>query len=261
MPLPADTRVNIPGDLDTAAWDKVRADIRRRAFFMAGVERAEVLQAFRDTARAVSEGKLSPVEARKRLRAALARLNYRPAEGEEGTIKDLGTIKRMNVAIETNVEMVHGWANHTRQLGDTAYPAQELYRAEQRNAPRNWQARWMEAARQVGGKGVAKDGSMVALLTSPIWKALSRFGNPYPPYDFNSGMDVKPVGFKRAQELGLITPESVEDIKRARDEALEGGMNAGVEARPGVRDADLRAQLAKELDGVAEFDGEVLRMI
>jgi hypothetical protein len=43
-----------------------------------------------------------------------------------------------------------------------------------------------------GGRGGGCDAlkalpRMIARKDSPIWEALSRFGTPYPPFDFNSG--------------------------------------------------------------------------
>ena len=34
---------------------------------------------------------------------------------------------------------------------------------------------------------------MVALKEDPVWTRISRFGQPWPPFDFNSGMGVEDV--------------------------------------------------------------------
>lgn len=261
MPLPPDFRESIPAELRTADWDAVSAALRRRALFMSSVDQANILQAFRRAAAAMAEGQLSPQEARRLLRAALSLFRYTPDEGKEGTLQDLSSVRRMNVTLETNTQMVHGWANYQAQLADTAYPGQELYRAEQRRTRRDWAARWREAAASVGYKGVAKNGSMIALVTSPVWVALSRFGNPYPPFDFGSGMDVKPVPFSTCQALGLITTDTAAEQQQELARSMAAGPNANVQAAAHV-DGDLRAALARELDGVAEFDAAgVLRML
>lgn len=261
MPLPPDIRENVPADLKTKDWDEVSAELRRRAFFMAGVDQAATLQAFRRAAAKMAAGELSAVEARRLLRQYMALIRYQPEEGKEGTLDDLSSIRRMNVTLRTNVEMVHGWAQRQYQLADMAYPAQELYRAEQRRVPRDWSARWRDAAASVGWKGVARGGKMVALLVSPIWQAISRFGNPAPPYDFNSGMWVKPVSFTDAQALGLINEETRLQMDEARRGAMAEQLNKGVESNTELA-PDLRTALARELEGVAEFDADgTLRMI
>ena len=38
----------------------------------------------------------------------------------------------------------------------------------------------------------------------PIWSAISRFGNPYPPFDYNSGMGVDDVSYDEALKLGVL---------------------------------------------------------
>jgi hypothetical protein len=45
---------------------------------------------------------------------------------------------------------------------------------------------------------------MIARKDSPIWEALSRFGTPYPPFDFNSGMWTKDVSREEAVGFGIL---------------------------------------------------------
>ena len=45
---------------------------------------------------------------------------------------------------------------------------------------------------------------MVALLGDPVWTRISRFGLPYPPFDYGSGMAVRPVSRRECVRLGLI---------------------------------------------------------
>jgi hypothetical protein len=45
---------------------------------------------------------------------------------------------------------------------------------------------------------------MIALKTDPIWEALSRFGQPWPPFDYGSGMGVVAIDADEAIALGLI---------------------------------------------------------
>ena len=49
---------------------------------------------------------------------------------------------------------------------------------------------------------------MIALKTDALWAKISRFGTPWPPFDFNSGMGIADIGRSEAEKLGLLTPET-----------------------------------------------------
>ena len=107
--------------------------------------------------------------------------------------------------------------------------------------PRDWAARWREAAAAVNYEGVATDGSHIALLTSPIWRKLSRFDLDYPPFDFNSGMGVDPVDYEEAQRHGLVIPEATVDD-------MDGeSLNASLEASIAKMDGDLQQAFVEAL--------------
>ena len=117
-----------------------------------------------------------------------------------------------NLIINQNVESVQGYGQHLQSLQVIdAYPAQELYRLEDRDEPRDWESRWSAAG------GTFYDGRMVALKGDAVWTAISAFQTPWPPYDFNSGMWVKDVDRNDAIALGLMptteqgTPKSWND--------------------------------------------------
>jgi len=52
---------------------------------------------------------------------------------------------------------------------------------------------------------------MIAEINSPIWKNISRFDLPYPPFDFNSGMGVVDIERSDAIKLGLIPEDEPTD--------------------------------------------------
>lgn len=97
---------------------------------------------------------------------------------------------------------------------------------------------------------------MIALKTDPIWVKISRFGQPYPPYDYGSGMGVVDVSRAEAERLGLIsetaslTPASVPypDMTEARMPTLAD--------MPG-----LRAAITAVLGDTAVFRNGVLSLI
>lgn len=97
-----------------------------------------------------------------------------------------------------------------------AYPAQELERGGVRKRPRNWKKRWTDSGGKLYG------GRMIALVDDPIWAKISRWGNPLPPFDYNSGMDIAKVSLEDAQELGLIKKAtSAKTTERAKDNLEE----------------------------------------
>ena len=198
-----------PSGMDSRQWSAVQAGLRDRAFFSATVEDVRVLGAFRDVAARLAAGETDPSSARIAMRDALAAAGYRPPDAEDqgpGGIRNFMSQRRLDLILKTNVQQARGWAQFTE--GTTpgallAYPAQRLVRVRQRRMPRNWAARWKDAGDAVGWQGACRD-EFVALKLSPIWAKLSRFGMPYPPFDFNSGMGVEDVGRRKARELGLL---------------------------------------------------------
>lgn len=247
----------LPSELRTKEWQgnsRLAAWVSERAFFMASVTRHADLQAYRDAAAMMAEGRLSLQEARQRVRDALAASGYQAPAGLEGTIKDLSAVQRMNATLKTNVAMAAGWRDYTRRLGDADYPGQELYRGASAIKPRDWDERWKTAAASVGYKGVARDGSWIALIDSPVWIALSTFGNPYPPYDWGSHMRVRPVDFDVCVRLGLLTEDDY------GYERPIPSLNESVVVRPSISDPAVRRSLTDSLQGLAEWDGDMLRM-
>ena len=97
--------------------------------------------------------------------------------------------------------------------------AQELVRVEARDEERDWAGIWHAHG------GAFYDGRMVALKGDPVWVAISRFGLPYPPFDYNSGMGVEDVAHDEAVALGLIA----EDYLPPETSPLED-FNKGLEA-------------------------------
>lgn len=197
--------------------------------------------------RPVTEG-LDVASAHLTLKEALKEISYQPDPGKRGAIEDLSSDARVKLVIKTNVEMAQGYGNWQQgQATLDAFPAQELFRAEDRKEPRDWITRW----RGAGGQ-VFEGGRMIALKNDPIWMEISEFGLPYPPFDFGSGMDVRDVDREEAVALGLIGPD--EQI-----EPQDRGFNDDLELSNPARDEQLRAALQASMGIQVEFDGDVLR--
>ncbi len=168
---------------------------------------------------------LSEAEARQAIRAELAASGYSPAPEDRGTIKDFTSEQRLNLVIRTNVQTARGYGHMVQGMDPLVldqWPAQELFRAESRDLERDWGARWLAAAREVGDDGAIRawgaTGRMVARKDSGVWQALGdgaggfdadALHNPHPPFAFNSGMDVRDIDRDEAVELGLLGRDDV----------------------------------------------------
>ena len=187
--------------LNSAQWNQVQAGLRDRAFFSSRVESARFLHTARGMIAEGAAGRLSASEIRVKLREVLEAEGYAPAPGKEGGLQDLTSKRRLDLIIEMNTRQAQGWArtlegNTPESLAEI--PAQELLRTRPRKQPREWEQRWKGA----GGK--LYQGRMIALKGAPVWTKISRFGVPWPPFDFGSGMGVRGVFVEEAVELGVM---------------------------------------------------------
>jgi hypothetical protein len=135
---------------------------------------------------------------------AEARAVLGAAEGDSESLKDHTSSSRLELIYDTTIESVRNAARaemealHPELLDE--FPAWELVRVEARRNQREWEPRWRAAGGEVRG------GRMIALKNDPVWTRLSRFGNPWPPFDFGSGMGVEEVPREEAEKLGLVGP-------------------------------------------------------
>jgi hypothetical protein len=181
----------------------------------------------RGEAAKVAAGIKSASEVRRDLRQAFAAEGYKPMPDDKGTIKDLYTKHRLDTVIQTNVRQARGFVQYLDGISPgalEAFPAQELIRVRNSNAPRNWAKRWTDAGGKLHG------GRMVALKTDPIWTKISAFGNPFPPYDWGSGMGIRDIKKSEAKMLGLILDDEAkaEAAKRRENVNLNGTLQAEV---------------------------------
>lgn len=191
----------LPTELSSREMSLLEPELRERAFFSARTANAGYLQKADDWIADLLKGETDQATVRLRMKEELQSLDYQPDPELRGTIQDLSSDARLNLIIKTNTEMAQGYG-YWKQGQDPdvlmAFPAQELYRAEDRMIPRDWISRWQEAG------GQFFDGRMIALKDDPIWIEISAFGTPYPPFDFNSGMDVRDISRSEAIDLGVI---------------------------------------------------------
>lgn len=228
-------RSPVASRMSSREWSELETAIRNQAFFSAKVNNVRVIQAMKDVVDKVLQA-TTPMDlgtARIQLKELLTDIGYQPG-AVAGTIQDLSTDQRINLVVKTNRDMAYGRGKYEQGMSSEIlylYPAQELFRAESRDEPRDWPARWREAG------GQFFDGRMIALKNDPVWVEISAFGNPYPPFDFNSGMGVRDVDRDTAVRLGLIGEEEEITVDPPQDNPRD---LSGV-------DPELLAQLDKDL--------------
>ena len=216
-------------------------------FWSATVNNARVVQNMHAVTNALASGKISMSDARLTISKMLQKTGYKPADGTKGSIRDLTTTRRLNLILQTNLEMARGYAHHAEAQEDLdLYPCQELIRTRKSRVPRDWKTRWQTA----GGK--LYNGRMIAEINSPIWKNISRFDLPYPPFDFNSGMGVMPIRRDEAIKLGVISTDSIQERKELPS------MNENLEAKIENVTPELKAKISEQLQGLAQWKGDTL---
>lgn len=202
----------VGSSLNSREWNLVQAGLRDRAFFSSQVESAKILHAARKMVADRAGGQLSASEIRRDLRKVISSTGYRPPEGKEATLQDLYSKRRLDTIIRTNVEQARGYVRHLDGMKPgafAAFPGQELIRVRERKAKRDWVTRWKNAG------GQFYNGRMIALRDDPIWERISVFGNPFPPFDWGSGMGVRAVSRRDSIALGVITDEAVREKVQA----------------------------------------------
>lgn len=255
----------VAADVPSSEWSSVQAGLRNRAFFMSRVTNSRILHEARQGVASMLEKGRSASEVRRDLRKAIS-LSDRPADSaDRGTIRDVYTKRRLDVMIEQNVRQAKGYADHLRATTGgalRAFPGYELVRERQSKEPRDWDARWRKAAAEVNWRGVnRKTAEKVALKTSPIWTRLSAFGNPFPPFDWGSGMGLDDVERARCEELGLVGGDAEEQKPPRLD--LNGHLEATVPFRDDSAEAEqLREAFGDQIDfrgNIAHWRGELIR--
>lgn len=213
-----------PSSMTSAQWARVAPAIREKCFFSARVNDAETLGKMRELiGKAVDTAKRNPNEALVSQEKFISEMkSYLRGRGYaiDGTaLTDIASRRRLSLIYKMNYDEAREYAKYTRGQDSDAlfmYPAQEFLRVEPRRVPRtDWQTRW----RAAGGK--LYGGRMIALKSSDVWKNLSRFDRPYPPFDFGSGMGVEDIDRDEAIALGLLPKDEPVDEIPDFDDALE----------------------------------------
>lgn len=204
-----DRRTPVGSTLRSAEWAEVPLALRDRAFFSATLTNAQVLsEAKRRLSDAVAlrtetlpNGKQAFVDRSSFIGDLRKLVTDLGLSDGSGGLTDLASQRRLGLIFDQNTQEAYGYARAKAGQSDgalAAYPAQELIRIEDRQKPRDWRQRWVAAGGRLFGD------RMVALKTDPVWAKLSRFGTPWAPFDFGSGMGLQDVDYDEAIALGLL---------------------------------------------------------
>lgn len=120
----------------------------------------------------------------------------------------------VNTALQLEISK-RSYLHNTEPISKKIFPAFELIKTygQSEYYPfdseiNDWKAKW----RKYGG--LLYNGRMIALKDNSIWKKLSKFAKPYPPYDFGSGMSLSNVEYNECETLGLVKQTLAQVLKR-----------------------------------------------
>lgn len=225
---PLQRRQIMPTSMTSAELRQLDQSVRDQSFYSAQTLLEDLLAKYKDQVetilnpqvgdRGVMEGLDLPT-ARLQIKNLLQELGYEPDEDKRGSIEDLSSDGRVDLVIDTNVELSQGIGSAIQGNDPAvrqAFPCWEYMRFENRKDPRDWPKRWIAAATAArDAKAILvfeQTGRMIARKDSGIWQALGdgaggyddTLGNPFPPFAFRTGMWWTEVPWDECKELGLV---------------------------------------------------------
>jgi hypothetical protein len=201
----------LPTWMGTAELDELEAALKERAVFSARTTNAVYLESLKERiGRLLAEGyEGDQAQLRLELKQILTALGYDPETGfpgdekldippaRAGSLQDLSSDKRINLILDTQLELMAGKGQEQRGSSKEAldlFPAWELVRVKAARVPRDWFARF----KQAGGRILEdSDGRkrLVAHKLDEVWSVLGdraifrdALGVSHPPFAFGSGM-------------------------------------------------------------------------
>lgn len=217
-------RSPIGAALSSDEWSAVPLALRDRAFFSARVMDVGFLGQARQGIVDLTNGTKSRAQVREGLMRYLGVLGGARAGIDDTNLKDIRSEARLNLIVDMGHQEAAGyarWKQGQNAVIREEWPALELIRVRDSKQPRDWSARWLEEGGQFFGN------RMIALRNDPIWTAISRFGKPWPPFDFGSGMGVESVDRETAIEAGLMQED---DVIPPDEESFNSGLEASLPA-------------------------------
>ena len=224
----------VPSGLSSAEWEALEKElgpeITQRAFFSARIEDARFLSEAQEKlnnaiglAREQLANGNEAYVTRGSFIADMQRIANEqglvPHDGKYGSITDPASFGRLAMIWDIQEQSAAGYTRFKSQTTGGAMkvrPAWELVRIAPVQIPRDWQAGWEEADGETyPGKGLDGGPRLIALKTDSIWSEISRFGVPWPPFDFGSHVGVRGVPYDECVALGVIDPEEFDADEEA----------------------------------------------
>lgn len=210
-------RTVVGAPLRTFEWDLIEAHIREQSFWSATVEDVRYLEEMKarlvERINVIATGGRSTMDKAKFVAeiqplAELAGLRPQEAKDGRGGLQDPGSRRRLELIWDIQIGLAEGrarWLAETDPAILPFAPAWEFTRLLPRAEWRDWPQRWLAAGMPAPiGNGGPYGPRMIALKTDPGWAKLSRFGLPWAPFDFGSGMGLRVIRRREARELGIL---------------------------------------------------------
>lgn len=246
-----DSKTPVASRMRTREWSNVPIGLRESAQFSAGVDNIRAMSSVQEKlgeALRFDDPSRSFMDRSKFVAEQRQLLNELGLNNGSAAVTNPASRRRLEMIYDMQTEEAMSYGRYKVGQDEAAlraYPAQELIRVESREVPRQWRRIWADR----GGKTFG--GRMIALKTDPIWSAISRFGRPYPPFDFGSGMGVRNVSRRDALRLGVLQEDQEvrPNVQDYNEELERSVLN--------LEDGDKAELLAHFGDQVVEVDGRV----
>lgn len=214
-----------PSAQDSAEWNQVDPAVRATSFFSACVEDERVLEGLQKLVQVAMEDGMSMQEFVAEALTMLDFIKLEPPEGEDAqqkfkySIDTLYNPERLRLIYRTQEQLAHGYADFCEAFDPDwleEFPAWEFVR--QPGAKED----------QKRPDHVAHEGDIRLKTDIQYWLDRNSFdqggfGNPYPPFGYNSWMRVFDVDRETCELLGLLKPgERVKVPKKLADWNLPG---------------------------------------
>lgn len=195
-----------PSARTTAEWAEVDAAIRNTAFFSATIEDEHVLTYLKKMVEYALEEGLSMQEFTRVALHMLENISVQPdTRGDvvrQEAIETLFNPTRLRLVFRTQSELAHGYAQTCEHFSDRALRMFPAWRFVRQPGAKESQKR---------PDHVKHEGAVRLKTDVDFWNARNRpeiggFGNPFPPFGFNSWCRVEEVSRAECERLGLIKP-------------------------------------------------------
>jgi|GEM_PF-1137030 len=254
-----DSKSPVLSAMSHAEWQAQPLAIRDRSFWSARVENEKLVQSMKALLQAnisqkriqLSNNKEAFVDRNVFIMLARQIALDEGLDTKEGNVvTNIASQRRLGLIFDFQTGSAQNYARW--KIGNDpdfmdGFPACELSESRARHPRSNafWASRWQESGQAVNWEG-AHQTKFIALKNSPIWTALSRFGLPWPPFEFGSTRVLEQVSREETEKLGLLGPD--DDVPPAPDRQFNDDMRQSVsDLDPNRRDA-LQAMMGDQVD-------------